>query len=529
MRAEKPWISRWLTVGVFVVSGCCPALAFAGLDQPMATVTATDGKVLVLSAGTMRSVTVVDGDRETGSVPLEDAGLGIAITPNGKMVYASGGARGSVYELSYDGGQLKLVREMKASADAAGFIGDVAVSPDGRLIYATDLFANTVDVINPQSGRVTDRFKTGRRPYHLVFHPDGQSFFVSSWADASVTQYRAINGEELGKLRLGPHPAGMVISNRKLQVDPEQPQPTWKYRLFVTAANTNNVFVIGIGDNNTLKLEETIQIAPAPLAPLGMTPSAIALSQDQTRAYVVCSDADAIAVVDISDVHSVLEGYVTLPKDSYATSVQARANGLLVATAAHASTALVLNAAEPVEIPASVSVSVSAAKADQVVYVVRGRTAEAMLKAVAGVAPDFTVKMGGRQGFKLNDPANLPPAGYLWTNARSAGLSIRNYGVLIQDGQAAEPSLRAVTNPKYNEAKGTEERLQLFLEDWKQLASAGSLPKLTMIQIDGDDALVKRLTEGVRQAKGGAKTEVVVDDLRQAEALLGLLPMTRKD
>ncbi len=46
---------------------------------------------------------------------------------------------------------------------------------------------------------------------------------------------------------------------------------------------------------------ETINISTTPNHPLGMTPSALALSADQSRLYVVCSDANAAAVVDVTE------------------------------------------------------------------------------------------------------------------------------------------------------------------------------------------------------------------------------------
>ena len=160
------------------------ALSLFALDFPMSLAVAPDGRVLVLSGGAKASISVVNG----AELPLPDAWLGLTFAPDGKTVYAGGGSRGVVYEFSYAQGELKLTREMKA----ADFTGDVAMSPDGHLIYAADLFGNAIVVINPQSGRVIDRFKTGRRPYRILFHPDGRSYFVSSWADASVYQYNTV-------------------------------------------------------------------------------------------------------------------------------------------------------------------------------------------------------------------------------------------------------------------------------------------------------------------------------------------------
>jgi len=41
-----------------------------------------------------------------------------------------------------------------------------------------------------------------------------------------------------------------------------------------------------------------------------MTPSALALSPDQSRLFVVCSDANAAAVVDVTSARSQVLGFV---------------------------------------------------------------------------------------------------------------------------------------------------------------------------------------------------------------------------
>src|ERR1051325_8385338 len=75
-----------------------------------------------------------------------------------------------------------------------------------------------------------------RRPYRILFHPDGKSFFVSSWADGAVYLHDAGNGSEIGRIRLGPHTTDMVLSDRKVPDD----ESGSRYRLVVAAANTNS-------------------------------------------------------------------------------------------------------------------------------------------------------------------------------------------------------------------------------------------------------------------------------------------------
>jgi len=282
---------------------------------PMSSALSHDGKFLLVLNGGHKppsiSVLSLTPAREIARVPVADAWLGLTFSPDGKFVYVGGGSRDCVYEFTFSPeGELKPSREFDvtpaAQLTANDFIGDVETSPDGHLIYAADLYRDAIAVINPQSGRVIDRFKTGRRPYRILFHPDGKSFFVSSWADGAVYEHDATSGERLGVLRLGPHTTDMVLSDRKIPEMENAPN----YRLFVAAGNTNSVFVVGVSDRKDMKLIESVNVALTPRHPLGMTPSAVALNPDQTRLLVTCSDANAVAVVDVSEERSLVEGFI---------------------------------------------------------------------------------------------------------------------------------------------------------------------------------------------------------------------------
>jgi YVTN family beta-propeller protein len=483
------------------------ALTAFALDFPMSLAVVPDGRVLVLNAGAKASISIVNGP----DLPLPDAFLGLTFAPDGKTVYAGGGSRGVVYELTYTAGELKLAREIKAS----DFVGDVALSPDGRLIYAADLYANLIVVINPQSGRVIDRFKTGRRPYRILFHPDGRSYFVSSWADAAVYQYNTTNGEEIGRIRLGPHATDMVLSAYQPELEEGQPAASWKYRLFVAASNTNSVYVVGIGENKTMNLVDTILVAPASpasVSPLGMTPSALALSADQKHLYVACSDADAVASVDVSAPRGVLEGFIKA--GAYPAALRASGDRIWVANA-HGNSVEPLDPATPAQL--TLGEPFPPGPAEHVIYVIRDTQPEALMHAIAGTAPDYTVKMGRRPNFDPSDPANTPLAGYLWTNAVSAGIAVRNYGVFMRNGQAMDPGARAFSKPD----------AAAFLEDLKQFDSTGAMPRLIVIQAASDQT-IDTIKAAIAKSRF-AKTEIVVGDLRRAEALLGLRPMTRQE
>ncbi|MCC6345249.1 MAG: beta-propeller fold lactonase family protein [Bryobacterales bacterium] len=307
---------------------------------PMSTALSRDHKLLLVLNGGYNppSISVVDTDRgaELSRTRVADGWLGLTMSPDGKKVYVGGGSKASVFEFDFEDGKLTPARTFTVVPEATrqhqDFAGDVQTTPDGRLLFVSLLYRDTVAVINPQSGRVIERFKTGRRPYRILFHPDGKSFFVTSWADGTLYHYNTDTGEELGKVRLGSHTTDMVLSDRRPQAaEEEEKDPAeapYVYRIFVTAGNTNRAYVVGVTEGKDLRMIESINVAMTPRQPAGMTPSGLALSPDQKRLYVVCSDANTVAVVDISADRSRVLGFI--PVGWYPTAARMLPDGRLL-------------------------------------------------------------------------------------------------------------------------------------------------------------------------------------------------------
>ena len=295
---------------------------------PMAAVlTPNKRHLLVLHGGYNKpSVAVFDPKTmtELSRVPFDDAWLGIAVHPNSHTVYVGGASRHNVHELTLsDEGRLLPSRVFEVTLPSerkpTDFLGDLALSPDGRLIFLADLFNNAIKVINPQSGRVVENWKTARRPYKILFHPDGKTFFVSSWADGVITQHDAQNGAVVNRVAAGSHPTDMLWREKRTG-DEEGESDQFKGRIFVTLGNTNSVRVIGVNESRELRAIETINVALYPESPAGMTPSALALSDDQNSLYVVCSDANAVAAVNVAGGRSRVLGFI--PTGWYPTAAR---------------------------------------------------------------------------------------------------------------------------------------------------------------------------------------------------------------
>ena len=287
---------------------------------PMASALSPNKKFLAVLHGGYNPPTIVMLDpatlKQIAKVELPDAWLGLSFSPNGRSLYVGGGARAMVYALDVaEDGKLTRAGDWKlteATPTHEDFTGDVQISPDGRLLYIAMLHRNTIAVINPQSGRVIERFATGRRPYRILIHPDNQSFFVSAMADASVYHHKASDGQILQRVRVGATPMDMVWRGAKTRLEEDEekgPQP-WAARLFVASSNSNSVHVLAVAESKDVRLVETINVSLTPMQPLGSTPSALALSPDERHLFVVCSDLNAVAAVDVEGKRSLVQGFI---------------------------------------------------------------------------------------------------------------------------------------------------------------------------------------------------------------------------
>jgi hypothetical protein len=145
--------------------------------------------------------------------------------------------------------------------------------------------------------------------------------------------------------------------------------------------------------------------------------------------------------------------------------------------------------------------------------------------------------------YEGGEPAALPPAGYLWTNALAAGVSIRNYGWWSgnvpkpapgapQIATVRDPALARFTNMNYR-AFDLEypdvERAKVFISELQQFETSGTMPKLITMRLGNDhtygatagrkaplsmvadnDYALGMVVEAVSKSKFWAKTAIFV-------------------
>ena len=259
-------------------------------DLPLAMVESADGRSLIITNnGYVRpSLTVVDLKTFTvrGRVPLGDAWLGLAWSPDRTRLYSSGAADNTVEEFRFEKGRLTKASSLPiAERDKGGetFIGGVAVSPDGGRLYAVNVLGLTLSSVDPVTCEVRS-VPLPAEPYTCLVPPDGRTVLVSLWGGAKVLVFDAETLAPAGEIPVGEHPNAMALS----------PDGA---RLFVACANTNAVWVVDLSSRTA---KEQISIALYPNAPPGSTPNGLGLSPDGATLLVANADNNTVAVADVS-------------------------------------------------------------------------------------------------------------------------------------------------------------------------------------------------------------------------------------
>ena len=269
-------------------------------DMPLNVVQSPDSRYLIVTNNGIAkpSFSTIDVANWTvkSTTTLDHAWLGLAWHPDGTRLYSGGAAQNNVQEFAYGDGVLTRARTFNlppVSGDS--FAGGLAVSRDGRTLYVTRMFAQTVSAIDIATGQVLSTASLGAEPYTCVVSPDGKTVYASLWGGSAVTVLAAPALTPIATVPMGEHPSAMVLS-----ADGK--------RLFVAAGSTASVWVF---DTFSLEAIEQISMSLSPEAPPTATPNSLALSPDGQTLLVANADNNDVAVVDVSNsARSFVRGFI---------------------------------------------------------------------------------------------------------------------------------------------------------------------------------------------------------------------------
>ncbi len=265
-------------------------------QMPLAMVVAPEGDRVVLLLNGWRDEGIQVVERSSGrvlqTVRLPAAFLGLVFSPNGRVLYASGGNTDVVYAFDWTNGAATLrdsiVLQPRATPRANGvrYPSGLAVSRDGRRLYVAENLADSLAVVDLGTGKIVQHLPTGRYPYGVVVGPDGR-VFVSNWGGTTLSTFSADTEGALrpaGDILVGRHPSALLMNARG-------------NRIFVALASVDRV--VAVDPVRRRVVGELLD--PPPSGPdEGSTPNALALSSDGGRLFVAEADGNSVAVFDLA-------------------------------------------------------------------------------------------------------------------------------------------------------------------------------------------------------------------------------------
>jgi DNA-binding beta-propeller fold protein YncE len=294
----------------------------------MAVAPGGDRVALLLCGWREQGVQIVD--RKSGAVlqtlPQPAAFIGLAFSADGKSLYTSGGNDDSIFIYRWNGteatadGKIELAEKPKPKPnekpkayEGIQYPAGIAISRDGRFLYAAENLGDSLAVIDLAQRRVIQQLHTDRYPYAVVADRRG-NVYVSAWGDNTINVFRAAADGTLrgtGRIVAGRHPSAMLLRGS---------------RLYVASASTDSISII---DAVQRKVVGTLKDSPPGGPGEGSTPNALAISRDGGRLFVAEADNNAVAVFDLAT--KKLLGRV--PAEWYPSALAADGDDLLVVSA----------------------------------------------------------------------------------------------------------------------------------------------------------------------------------------------------
>ncbi|HJZ82115.1 MAG TPA: bifunctional YncE family protein/alkaline phosphatase family protein [Pyrinomonadaceae bacterium] len=264
-------------------------------NMPLAMTLSPEGDrlIVLLSGWRQQGLQVIDPEtgRVMQTISQPGAFLGLTFSGDGQTLYVSGGNEDAVYRYRWRDKQATLIDRIvlapkEPKKDGTRFPAGIAISNDGKRLFAAENLADTLAVIDLETMKVEQRLPTEPYPYHVVVAPDGR-VYVSSWGGKTVSVFTPGKDGRLterSRIAAGHHPSALLLNQNGS-------------RLFVASANTNSIAVI---DTRKARVLTRLQDPPPAGPNQGSTPNALALSPDGLRLYVAEADNNSVAAFSLS-------------------------------------------------------------------------------------------------------------------------------------------------------------------------------------------------------------------------------------
>ncbi len=265
------------------------ALPIAVFAQPYAYVSNISGN----------NVSVVNAANNTvvASIPVDASPEGLAVTPNGGLLYVACVGANKVDVISTSSNS--IIASIPVGASPI----QLAVTPNGAQVYVVAQANNQVNVIDTGSQTVIANINVGSHPTRVAFSPDGTRGYVTNVYGGNVSIIDTNSRSVIGSFLAGTGPVAIAAaSNGRLYVSNQYSNTvtvhdlsggllaTMSGFLFPNAVavtpDGTRVFVTN-GNGATVSTIDTSSNSVIGTLPVGSTPTSVAVSPDGTMAYIV--------------------------------------------------------------------------------------------------------------------------------------------------------------------------------------------------------------------------------------------------
>jgi YVTN family beta-propeller protein len=152
---------------------------------PVHMVATRDGSTIFVTSFGGANVTVVDGHtwkiRATITTPARPHS--IVMSPDGAWVYTGCYGGAAIAIINAASASLAATIPLPQNAEPYG----LAISLDGRYLYASDNLTGRLFVVDAQARRVVDSVPVGLHPALVAYSPDGKTLYVANGGSHSVS------------------------------------------------------------------------------------------------------------------------------------------------------------------------------------------------------------------------------------------------------------------------------------------------------------------------------------------------------
>ncbi|MFX3624592.1 MAG: cytochrome D1 domain-containing protein [Ectobacillus sp.] len=235
-----------------------------------------DGSILYSGTG-FEGKTLVAINTKTkkimNKIAFDEGVHGIDVSSDGKYLYVSlmpglGKGEGTVSILN--------TKDMKqvAAVNTGGGPAHIAVTPDGSQVWVANVNGNTVAVIDTKTNKLIKTIAVGQVPNEVAVSADGKWAFVANVESNTVTVIDAKSMEVVKSIAAREAPHGVTVSPDSAEV-------------WVANNKSNDVSIIDI---KTFNIKATI--------PTGAYANHVAFSQDGKWAYVTNRQSNDVVKID---------------------------------------------------------------------------------------------------------------------------------------------------------------------------------------------------------------------------------------